>query len=576
MLKNRDGVRNWYGLNRQFIIYFLLFAYIPLFIFSVLGYYLNKDLVREVHLNHLKDLNAITRARIHDRIRSFETDIYKRFTMANHDVNQLKQMLETSPGFRDFWITGQGDTLTNRSGAQLPASMPETFKSTWWFDKEQDAFYLVTALTNTVDVIQKLNRSFWMPLLKSDDAGLQHILYSRRQRLYITSGQDTAASSSVTGAQDQINNDAMSVGRLLPEGAHLSVERPVNAEWQLITRKSTEGIFAELKGFLFEIIIANVFIGIFMLIIAVILSRRITNPIHSLIREVKKIGRGELSQPIKIQTRNEVKTLADEFELMRQKLMDSYANLESKIEERTEALREAQFQISHQEKMASLGIMAAGVAHEIGNPLTSISSMAQLIKRKSDDDSVVEYLNTILENINRISRIVRELVDFARPSSYEANYVNVNELIENAVSIVKYDRRAKHVDIELDLSRDLPELYLVADQLLQVFINILINAVDALGGDKSKIYVRSYQKEDFIYMEFEDTGVGIPEDNISKIFEPFFTTKAVGKGTGLGLSVSYGIVKNFGGTIEVKSVIGQGSRFTIKIPENTEEAEYES
>ena len=346
----------------------------------------------------------------------------------------------------------------------------------------------------------------------------------------------------------------------------ISVVQPVNPHIGLLVRQSTIGMYGELRSFLFDIIVANAFIGIIIIVLAILLSRKITDPIHALINAVQKIGKGDLSQPIRIESKHEIKTLANEFEFMRRKLQESYTDLEAKIEERSKALREAQFQISHQEKMASMGLLAAGIAHEIGNPLTSISSMAQIIRRKVKDEQIAEYLNTILMNINRISKIVRELVDFARPSSYETSYVNVNRLIENAVNIVKYDRRAKRIELQLKLSSELPELFIVADQLLQVFINILINAVDALTEKNPLIEIRTYLKNEHIYIEFQDYGIGIPKENISKIFEPFFTTKKVGKGTGLGLSVSYGIITNMNGAIEVHSEVGKGSTFIIKLP----------
>jgi signal transduction histidine kinase len=260
---------------------------------------------------------------------------------------------------------------------------------------------------------------------------------------------------------------------------------------------------------------------------------------------------------------------------MRQKLNKSYSGLETIIDERTAALREAQFQISHQEKMASLGLLAAGVAHEIGNPLTSISSMAQLIKRKVKDQQFIEYLNTILKNIERISTIVRELVDFARPASYKSDFVDINEIIRNAVSIIKYDKRAKKIDIKLKLDTDIPLLFLVSDQLLQVCLNILINAVDALKNDNDKIIVKTKHLDGTYIIQIEDTGIGIDKDQVSKIFEPFFTTKKVGKGTGLGLSVSYGIIKNLNGSIDVESEKGKGSVFTISLPANLSERKNE-
>ena len=216
--------------------------------------------------------------------------------------------------------------------------------------------------------------------------------------------------------------------------------------------------------------------------------------------------------------------------------------------------------------MASLGLMAAGVAHEIGNPLTSISSMAQIIKRKIDDPQLIQYSDTILENIERISIIVHELVDFARPASYRSTNVNINEIIRNAVNIVRYNRRGKQIDLKLNLENEIPSVYLVADQLLQVFINILINAVDALTENNNMISVHTFSRSGNVYAKFIDNGIGIPENNLDKIFQPFYTTKDVGKGTGLGLSVSYGIIKSLNGKIEVKSKVNVGSEFMVEIP----------
>ena len=251
---------------------------------------------------------------------------------------------------------------------------------------------------------------------------------------------------------------------------------------------------------------------------------------------------------------------------MRQSLLDSYDNLEKKVKERSEELKQAQYQVMQQEKMASLGLLASGIAHEIGNPLTSISSLTQVLRRRLKDEMNVEYLNTIMKNIDRISRIVRELVDFSRPSSYELKLSDINQIIQSAVGIVRYDKRSKDIGYDLSLDPNLPGTIIVADQLLQVFVNILFNAVDAMQGYGNLISVSTKTEDGQILISIKDTGCGIPEEYLSKIFEPFYTTKEVGKGTGLGLSVSYGIIRNFDGEILVESEVGKGSTFTIKLP----------
>ncbi|NOX19314.1 MAG: PAS domain S-box protein [Chlorobi bacterium] len=224
-----------------------------------------------------------------------------------------------------------------------------------------------------------------------------------------------------------------------------------------------------------------------------------------------------------------------------------------------------QRQVDQSEKLAVIGQLAAGVAHEIGNPLTAISSVVQLLQRKADEEYFIDQLAVIKENIDRISRIVRELVDFSRPPSYEETAVEVTGIIKTAMGIVKYDRRVKNVDFVAEISENLPKVNIVPDQLLQVFVNILINSLDAIEGT-GIIRVRTYYEKGKVKTEIEDNGCGMDKRIINKIFDPFFTTKQVGKGTGLGLSVSYGIVKKFGGEIKVESIPGQFSRFTVDLP----------
>ncbi|MGK9476209.1 two-component system sensor histidine kinase NtrB [Melioribacter sp. OK-6-Me] len=246
-----------------------------------------------------------------------------------------------------------------------------------------------------------------------------------------------------------------------------------------------------------------------------------------------------------------------------------YAGRSIIIKDFTE-FKKLQAQIDQSEKLAVIGQLAAGVAHEIGNPLASISSLVQILQRKSKDPFFTEQLSNIKENIDRISKIVRELVDFSRPPSYEKSMSDISDIIKTALGIVKYDKRVKKVKFETDLKESLPRINVATDQILQVFVNILINALDAIEGN-GRITVKSDYDDDFIYVHFSDDGCGMDENTLKQIFDPFFTTKEVGKGTGLGLSVSYGIIKQYNGEITVKSKLNEGSTFTVKIPikENT-------
>jgi PAS domain S-box-containing protein len=231
-------------------------------------------------------------------------------------------------------------------------------------------------------------------------------------------------------------------------------------------------------------------------------------------------------------------------------------------------------QLIHTQKMESIGTLAAGIAHEVGNPLASISALVQVVLRTTNDDFVKDKLGLVRSQVTRISKIIRDLVDFSRPSDYELQVMNINESIKEAVEIVKVGARAKDVDFNLDFEKDIPLLPLISDQIQQVFINILINAVDAMSEDsasnrKKQIKIKSYLENEKIIIKFTDSGPGIEEQNFSKIFEPFYTTKKPGKGTGLGLWVSYGIIKSFQGNIEVESRRGEFTTFNITLPLHT-------
>lgn len=223
-------------------------------------------------------------------------------------------------------------------------------------------------------------------------------------------------------------------------------------------------------------------------------------------------------------------------------------------------------QLMQSQKMESIGTLAAGIAHEVGNPLTSISSLVQVIQRTTNDEFAKEKLELIKNQINRIARTIRDLVDFSRPSTYVERATDVNRVLQDALNIVKYGKKVKDIDFQISLAQNLPKLMVVPDQLTQVFINILMNAVDSLEEKPGTIWITSSVKDSKLVVMIRDTGKGIHPDDLEKIFEPFFTTKEIGKGTGLGLWVSYGIVRNFGGDIQVSSQPGKGSTFTVIFP----------
>jgi len=239
-------------------------------------------------------------------------------------------------------------------------------------------------------------------------------------------------------------------------------------------------------------------------------------------------------------------------------------------------------QLIQAQKMESIGLLAAGVAHEVGNPLTSISSIVQVLQRTTDDEFTHEKLELIKSQVGRISRTIRNLVDFSRRSSYEVQMTDVVKLLRESVEIVRVGKKAKQILFSVDLDASIPLLRLVPDQIEQVFINILINAVDAIydnpfaihqaesSPSRGEISVNAYKDKEHLSISIHDSGKGIREVDLPKIFEPFYTTKKVGEGTGLGLWVSYGIIKSFHGEIKVESAEGEGTTFTVLLPLHSE------
>ena len=242
---------------------------------------------------------------------------------------------------------------------------------------------------------------------------------------------------------------------------------------------------------------------------------------------------------------------------------------------------EAEQQLIQASKMATLGEMATGVAHELNQPLAVIKTASRFfIKKVRNKEPIPEHiLSTMAEEIDshvdRASRIINHMREFGRKSDRKLDSISINDVLRKTSEIFSQQLKARGIDVVWDLADHLPPVNADSNRLEQVFINLLINARDAieekvqasphLKGEK-KIYLTSRRRDGKVQVEVRDTGKGIPNTLIGKIFEPFFTTKEVGKGTGLGLSISYQIVKDFGGTIRARSPEGEGAAFIISFP----------
>lgn len=245
-----------------------------------------------------------------------------------------------------------------------------------------------------------------------------------------------------------------------------------------------------------------------------------------------------------------------------QKYSELNRDLERRISERTRELQQSQAMLVQQEKQAAFGLLAAGIAHEVGNPLTAISSLVQMMNRKPLEPDMHERLGLIDEQLLRIQRTLRELIEFSRPATGELQTVDVIEVINKALNIAKYYKRKKGRRITTEFPEELPKVKAVADQLLQVFLNLILNALDATeeGGT---ILIIAKRCGEGVCVTVKDDGHGIPEAKKEQLFEPYFTTKPTG--TGLGLFVSRHVLKSMNGSITLVESSPAGSSFRVEL-----------
>ena len=268
--------------------------------------------------------------------------------------------------------------------------------------------------------------------------------------------------------------------------------------------------------------------------------------------QTKNISRGEMLKRLREQHAETVKR--------NEELADANARLQS-----------AQAQLVQSEKLASVGQLTAGIVHDVKNPLAVIKGLAEELQEEVGlDPSTLEQLKTIRQSATRASTIVGDLLKFARQSTPEMETRDIRETVESSMRLTEYLVRKAGVDSQLDLPKESVMMTYDATQIEQVLINLITNSVQAMP-DGGKLRVSLGQAEGAVAIAVQDSGIGIPRENLSRIFDPFFTTKPEGQGTGLGLSVSYGIVSRHGGRIEVESKIGQGTTFTVLLPRTPQE-----
>jgi len=383
------------------------------------------------------------------------------------------------------------------------------------------------------------------------------------------------------GSTAVIHNEPTCAGA----GCHNSIkEQPVLGVLDIIypldsiektLRSNTYSVFGLSFGF---IILAGLLVGY-------LVHRMIYLPLSDLDSGAARLASGDLEHPIPVRGKDEFGQLASSFNSMTKALKKSRAQLENwgrtleqKVEEATQELHKAQAESARSEKLASVGLLAAGIAHELNNPLTGVLTFSYLVRKNLPDGSPdAEDLDLVIRETKRCASIIRRLLDFSREKTPEKTFANLNILIEETVRLIAQAAQVNDIEISTDLDEQLPEIWVDENLINQVIMNMLVNAQHAIEGE-GRIEIKTRliaagdcpdsikEPQDMAEIKITDTGCGIPQGDLQRIFDPFFTTKGVGKGTGLGLSVSHGTIEAHGGTIEVESTVGKGTEFRIYLP----------
>ena len=317
-----------------------------------------------------------------------------------------------------------------------------------------------------------------------------------------------------------------------------------------------EPIREEIKDIFLVLFSLTILISIVTLTVLYILVNRITFSMHRLVKQIDKIDFENIEEIKIYRSKDEIGFLIERFD-----------DLLIRLKKSKEQLAIAQRQVYQSEKLASIGRLASGIAHEINNPLNGIKNCIYVIKKEPDNKvQTKEYIDLANEGIFYIENVIKKLLGFVRHQPQTSHTIDINDLILNVSRLLDYKLKQKQATIDLKLANDLPNIYADQQLIQEVIMNILINAYDAIA-DKGRIEILSGKKDkNLIFFSIKDNGKGINSFEMEKIFDPFYTTNDPGEGTGLGLWVSLGIIENHNGQIEVNSVPDKETIFTIFLP----------
>ena len=320
-------------------------------------------------------------------------------------------------------------------------------------------------------------------------------------------------------------------------------------------------LFDEMHAVTIKAVVISVAIFLVGLLVIFIITSRFIKPIETLTLAANRIEKGNLKYRVNIVRDDEIGTLAAAFDRMADRLM-----------QREQELKQSQTTLRRADRLSSLGLLTAGLAHEIRNPLVAIRTFTQLLPERYDDPEFRNgFQGLALKEVDRICGLINDLLTFARPSKPNVAPENISDVVENIARILESQAKEKNMEITREFDLNLPKVWIDKEQMKQVFMNLILNAIQAMkdGGSiviSTRISARNNDEliKECVQVEIRDTGVGIPEENLEHIFDPFFTSKD--EGSGLGLAVSHQIVQEHGGFLTVESTVGKGTTFFVHVP----------
>jgi len=406
-------------------------------------------------------------------------------------------------------------------------------------------------IENNISEIQSRNRDLMRYVVVTDPQG--RVTHSSDWELLGQTFERALGEQTLGGGPLLETLDSEDGTRILEGRTPLSIS---TKSWgTLVVGFSLEQIDQQVRAIAMQAALVALVLMIGNSALTAIYVETLIRPILALNRTMRRAARGDLTVRARSRAGAEVRELADAFN----RLMDE-------IEDAQDRERVQRAQLAHTEKMAAVGTLAAGVAHEVNNPLAGILTCIENMRGNLDDREMIErYLKLIHDGLQRIEHTVVNLLDFSRERKMELAPTSINHCLRHVVDLAKYQLREGRIEVEYRL--DPSEPFVMADpfQLDQLFLNLMLNARQAMP-DSGRLTLRTLRRDGQVVVEVQDTGVGIPDSMRERIFNPFVTTREVGEGTGLGLTVSDSIVTSHGGTLDVESTVGQGSVFRVSFP----------